>query len=208
MSVGAIETIKTNVPLEKTISIAFDRIRDAGIDRAALLFDLDWTPTMDVVSLIAFELERCDDLTSLTLIHPSAAMTFIASAIGLRIDRVQIRAQRSIHDDGEEEEDTDATASRTMFVMKQDENVEAFVRKSVAEAKRRIVRRFALVFDPRSVPPIELADVLAEELLHAGVKEVGLVHPGSALDTVVAALRLRVPEVKIAVARQSARKTE
>jgi hypothetical protein len=206
MTLGEIERIRASA-VEQALHDAFERLRDTGASRAALLFDLEWMPTMDIVGVVADELERCDDLSTLTLIHPSAAMTFIASAIGLRAERVEIRTQRSVHDDGEEEEDTDATASRTMFVMRPDDRAEDFARRSVVEAKNRLVRRFALVFDPKREPPLELADILAEELLHSSVKEVGLVHPSPALDTVVAALRLRLPQVKIAVARQPQRKT-
>lgn len=202
MTLGEVETVPANGPLDKAIAKAFDRIRDSGASRAALLFDVDWAPTMDVVALVAEELEKCEDLSTLTLVHPSAAMTFIASAIGLRIDRVEVRSQRSVHDDDEEEEDTDATASRTMFVMRSDEPADRFVRRSVLEAKNRLVRRFAIVLDPKRDLPLDLADVLAEELLDAGIKEIGIVHPSPTLDTIVSALRLRIPAVKIAVARQ------
>lgn len=208
MSLGALETIGTHRSLEKEIAAAFERLRDAGASRAALLFDVQWAPTMEVVAIIADEIERTDDLSALTLVHPSAAMTFIATAIGSRSDRVEVRAQRSVHDDGEEQEDTDATASRTMFVMRPDEPAEAFVRNSVVEAKKRLVRRFALVLDPKRDVPLAIADVLAEELLDTTIKEVGLVHSSETLDTVVAALRLRIPNVKIALARRPQKKTE
>jgi hypothetical protein len=173
MTLGEIEPVRADLPLDKALAAAFERVRDSGASQAALLFPLEWAPTMDIVAIVADELERCEDLTGLTLIHPSAAMTFIASAIGLRAERVEVRTQRSVHDDDDEEEDTDATASRTMFVMRPDDRAEAFVRKSVTEAKNRLVRRFALVFDPKREPPLELADILAEELLHGGVKRSG-----------------------------------
>ena len=198
----AVEPVSIREGVEAGLAQAFERLRDSAASAGALLFPIDWSPTMDIVLPIADELDRCEDLTALTLIHPSAAMNFIASAIGLRVDRVVVRTQRSVHDDGEEQEDTDATASRTMFVMRHDDRVDAFVRKSVIEAKRRLVRRFAIVFDANKELTLDLADILAEELLDSGIKEVGLVHPGGVLDTIVAALRLRVPHVKIAVARQ------
>jgi hypothetical protein len=92
-----------------------------------------------------------------------------------------------------------------MFVMERAERVEHFVRRGVREAQSRSVRRFALIFDATCVPTMEIADVLAEELLRSGgVREIGLIHPNASLETLVAALRLRLPAVRIAYANATA----
>lgn len=165
-----------------------------------MVFDPDWRPTMDVVDFIANELEECEDVANLTLVHPSSAMTFIASAVALRAPAVQVSAQRSVYDEAEDTA-ADATASKTMFVMGPGERVEHFLRRGVREAQSRAVRRFALIFDASCVPTMLIADVLAEELVRSGsVREIGLIHPKASLETVVAALRLQLPSVRVASA--------
>jgi hypothetical protein len=117
----------------------------------------------------------------------------------VRVPTVQITVQRSLHDEIEDEQ-TDATASKTMFVMERGELPEAFVRRAVAEARARVARRFALLFDANCSPSIELAEVLAEELTGSTVKEIGLIHPRAPLETLVALLRLRLPTIRVASA--------
>jgi hypothetical protein len=200
MDLGTVERVAANEPLAAALAAAFSRLRSAGTSNCAVVFHPEWRPTMDVVDLIAHELSETEDISNLTLVHPSSAMTFIASALGLRAPAVQIAAQRSIYDELEDE-NADATASKTMFVMAPTERVEHFVRRAVREAQSRSVRRFALIFDAACVPTMEIANVLAEELLRSGsVREIGLIHPKAPLDTLVATLRLRLPTVRIAYA--------
>jgi hypothetical protein len=198
MDLGTVERVATNEPLAAALSTAFSRLRGAATSRCALAFDPKWQPTMDVVDLITNELTESEDITNLILVHPSSAMTFIASALGLRTPAVQITAQRSIYDELEDDS-ADATASKTMFVMAPTERVEHFVRRAVREAQDRAVRRFALIFDASAVPSMDVADALAQELLRSGtVREIGLIHPKASLETLVAALRLRLPSIRIA----------
>jgi hypothetical protein len=205
MDLGTVERVATNEPLARALAAAFSRLRNSGAPRCALAFDPEWRPTMDVVELAANELSECLDIETLVLVHPSSAMTFIASALGLRVPTVTVSAQRSVYDELEDQ-DTDATASKTMFVMKRDEHIDHFVRRSVRAAQARALRRFALLFDGKCVPTMEIADVLAEELLRSGgVREIGLIHPSASLETLVAALRLRIPTVRIAYASATAR---
>ena len=204
MGLGTTEKIAIGEALASALSTAFSRIRSAGTSECAIVFDPQWRPTMDIVELVAAELNDCADVQSLTLVHPSSAMTFIASAIGLRAAAVQVATKRSVYDEVEDE-NVDATASKTMFVMAPGERVEHFVRRSVREAHSRAVRRFALLFDASCTPSIEIADLLAVELMQSGgVREIGLIHPRSSLDTLVATLRLRVPTVRVAYASATA----
>jgi len=205
MGLGNVENVDPNVPLAKAVETAFERVRAADASQCALLFDNRWVPTTDLVDIVASQLEESPDVQTLTLVHPSAAMTFIASAIGSRSRDVEVRAWRSVYDEPDDEV-TDATASKTMFAMHDGEALPAFVRRAVGEARSRIVRRFALVFHAKSVPSMALADLLAEELFQTGVKEVGLVHPTAPLDTVVAALRLRLPGVRVSFASKPKRR--
>jgi hypothetical protein len=202
MGLGTVVIVPPQEPLERALAAAFERFHSAEARAVALVFALGWRPTMDIVDIVLDHLARSGDIEVLTLVHPSAAMTFIASTIELRARGVSVRAQRSIHEDEDEDEHTEVTASRATFVMKPGQRFEAFVRQSVEEARARVVRRFALVFDASAPLPPHLTDVLAEELLHAGVREVGLVHPSASLETVAAALRLRLPSVRIALAKQ------
>ena len=204
MELGTIEQVAPSAPLAAALSDVFARLRSAGTSSGAVVFDPEWRPTMDVVDLIANELQDPGDLTKLTLVHPSSAMTFIASALGLRAPEVQVSARRSVYDELEDQ-NADATASKTMFVMAPGERVEHFVRRAVREAQSRSVRRFALIFDAAYVPNMAIADVLSEELLRSGgVREIGLIHPKASLETVVAALRLRLPAIRVASASASA----
>jgi hypothetical protein len=203
MGFGAVENISAGEPLDAALSRAFARLRAAGTSGCAVVFDAEWRPTMDIVELVSQELAEAEDIQTLALVHPSAAMTFIASAIGVRVPNVQISAQRSLHDEIEDE-NTDATASKTVFVMERGEHAEAFVRRAIGEARTRVARRFALVFDAGCTPSIDLADVLAEELMRSSVKEIGLVHPRAPLETIVASLRLRLPHVRVAFASGTA----
>ena len=199
MGFGCVENLAANESLAVGISRAFDRVRAAGTSSVAIVFDVDWRPTMDLVDLVSQELAESEDVQALALVHPSAAMTFIASAIAVRVPTVQVTAQRSLHDEIEDEQ-TDATASKTIFVMERGEAPEAFVRRAVAEARTRVARRFALLFDANCSPSIELAEVLAEELTGSNVKEIGLIHPRAPLETLVAMLRLRLPSIRVASA--------
>jgi hypothetical protein len=187
-------------PLATAVGTAFERIRSADVRRCALLFEVGWEPTMDLVEIVVSELERSDEIASLVLVHPSSAMAFIATAITLRMPSVVVAAQRSIYDDPDDDENLDATESKTMFMMTQDEPMPAFVRRAVAEVRLRVVHRFALILDERTTPGIELADLLVEELLGTAVKEIGLIHKHAPLDTVAAALRLRLPGIRVSLA--------
>jgi hypothetical protein len=203
MDLGAIEVVENKGPLDEAVASAFSRIRSAPPSTtAALVFDLAWKPTMAAVDVIARELAGCAGITTLTVVHPSAAMSFIASAIALRVPAVQVRAQRSVYDEEEDDdEQTDATDSRTSYFMRKTEALDTFIRRSFTEARTRRVRRFALVFEDGTVlSRMELSDLLAEELLNAGVEEIGLIHPSADLDTVAAAVQLRVPSVQVSVA--------
>jgi hypothetical protein len=199
MNLGCVERVSAKEPLSVALSDAFASFRDAGLAQCALAFDPDWRPTMDLVDLVASELaDGCEDISQLTLIHPSSAMTFIASALGLRAPSVHIVAQRSVYDE-QEDLSADATASKTMFVMGRDEGIELFLRRAVREAQARSVRRFALILDGSYVPTLDAVDVLAEELmLGGGVQEIGLIHPTASLDTLVAGLHLRLPTLRVA----------
>ncbi len=201
MGLGAVEQVSLDAPLASAIETAFDRIRSADANRCALVFDASWQPTMDLVDLVTKSIAESEELRVVTLVHPSAAMAFIASAIASGVRSVEVCAQRSVYDEPEDE-DTDATASKTLFVMAPTESIEGFVRRSVTEARLRVVRRFALLFDAKSVPTMNLAGVLAEELLQSGVEEIGLIHPGAPLEAVVASVRLRLPGVRVAYATQ------
>jgi hypothetical protein len=202
MAARAIERIGADERLEPAVERAFERIRSADAAHAALVFDVAWQPTMELVEVLVRALGDADEVRTLTLVHPSAAMTFIASAVGIRCTSVQLKTQRSVYDDDDEDEITDATASRTMFKMEDDERVDVFVRRSVTEARTRLVRRFALIFSEKAQLSPDLADVLAEELLHSGAKEIGLVHGSDVLETVADTLRLRLPDVRVALATQ------
>jgi hypothetical protein len=202
MSLGTVEHVSPDVPLAQAVEAAFERVRSSDATRCALQFDPNWHPTMDLVEVLARSIADSADIEVVTLVHPSAAMTFIASAIAARVNGVEVRAQRSIYDEPEDMK-SDATASKTMFVMTPTESIEGFVRRSVAEAQKRVVRRFALLFDGTSVPSMDLAGLLAEELLQSGVQEIGLVHPTAPLEAVVATLRLRLPNVRVAYASQT-----
>lgn len=199
MDLGTVEKVSSKVPLAAALAEAFARLRSAATSRCAVVFDHEWQPTMEVVDLIASELSETDDIATLTLVHPSSAMTFIASALGLKTRAVTITSQRSVYDELEDDS-ADATASKTMFVMDREERVDHFLRRAVREAQSRSVRRFALLFDAACVPSMLIADVLAQELQRGAVREIGLIHPKASLDTVVAALRLRLPAVRIAYA--------
>lgn len=202
---ATIEIVDGGQPLNKALAAAFAKIRTSGASQVSLLFDLGWRPTMDAVELVAREVAASKGITTLVLVHPSASMSFLASAIAMRVRPVEVRARRSMYDDeDEDEENTDATTSRTLFMMKKGDVLEDFVRRSVSEARSRIVRRFALVFEETTTPPtMDLTDYLAEELLNAGVEEVGLIHSNADLETVAAALRLRLPAVRISFAKKS-----
>jgi hypothetical protein len=203
MGLGFVTNVDADRDLREAVRLAFDRIRASARRSAALVFETRWQPTMDLVDIAEDCLVDSDYLEQLTLVHPSAAMSFIASMIGSRVETVSISAQRSIYDEPEVE-DTDATASKTMFTMARGEPIEAFVSRSVATARQRVLRRFALLFEKSSQPDISLAALLAEELLHSGVKEIGLIHPSASLDAMVAALRLRLPGVSVAYASKPA----
>jgi hypothetical protein len=198
----SIERIGADEPLELAVSRSFEHFRDAEASNAALMFDVGWVPTTDLVEMLAKEIAETDGLQSLTLIHPSAAMTFIASVVSSRCAGIKVDARRSLYDDGEDDEGTDATASKTLFMMAPHERHEAFVRRAVMEARTRIDRKFALMFDNSKPLPRDLADILFEELLHSGAKEVGLVYAGDGLDVIAASLRLRLPSVVIALATE------
>lgn len=204
MSLGKVERVDNESTLDEGIGAAFDRLGSSGATRCAIVFDVRWQPTMDVVDLVARRLDEAAQIEVLTLVHPSAAMGFIASALGLRVSRVQVHARGSVHAEPVEDENADLTASRTMFVMQPGERLESFVRSSVRSAGERVLRRFALLFDARAPVSMELADLLVEELMESGVRELGLVHPTQPLDTVVAALRLRLPAVRVQCSDRSA----
>lgn len=205
MTLGSVEHVSVNEPLPKALAVAFERLRSADASKCALVFDTSWPPTMDVVDLIAAELRASDEISSLTLVHPSSAMTFIASALGVRAPAVQVTAMRSVFDEAEDS-NADATASKTLFMMEPAESVHHFVRRAVREAQKRAVRRFALFFHASVEPTMQIADVLAEELLRSGaVREIGLIHPTASLETLVAALRLRVPAIRVAYASEKAK---
>ena len=199
MSLGTVEPVNPNLPLANAVEIAFDRIRSSDATRCALQFDPSWHPTMDIVDIVVAAIGGSADIETVILVHPSAAMTFIASAIAARVNPVEVRAQRSVYDVVEDMK-ADATASKTMFMMTSTESIEGFVRRSVAEAQKRVVRRFALIFDAQSAPSMNLAALLAEELMHSGVQEIGLVHPTASLEPLVATLRLRLPNIRVAAA--------
>jgi hypothetical protein len=200
MTLGNVEQVSVDEPLARALATAFERLRSSDASRCALVFDARWQPTMDVVDLIAAELTDCYEISVLTLVHPSSAMTFIASALGVRAPAVQVTAVRSVFDETEDS-NADATASKTLFVMEPTELVHHFVRRAVREAQKRAVRRFALFFHASVEPTMDIADVLSEELLRSGaVREVGLIHPTASLETLVATLRLRVPAIRVAYA--------
>lgn len=190
--------LRSGDPLDQAIARALAEIEDATAAR--FVFDLDWTPTMELVEILARELPEANSLRSLSLVHSSAAMTFIASAVAARCPEVDVHARRSLWDDGDEDETLDATASKAIFVMAPGERHDAFVRRAVSEARSHVNRRFALVFDQSRPLPPDLADVLFEELLHSGVKEVGLIYKGEDLTGVADSLRLRLPEIQVALA--------
>jgi hypothetical protein len=198
----AVERIGADEPLGLAVARSFEHFRDIEASSGALMFDIGWVPTTDLVEMLAKEIAETDGLQSLTLIHPSGAMSFIAGAVAARCNGVTVDARRSLYDDGEDDENTDATASKTMFMMSPGERYDSFVRRSVTEARARVDRRFALIFDNSRPLPRDLADVLFEELLHSGAKEVGLVYAGEGLDVVAASLRLRLPSIIIALATE------
>lgn len=195
------EFVSPNLPLPEAIAEALAKVSPDSDASVALVFDLNWIPTMDVVDHIARELLHLDALERLTLIHPSSAMAVIAVAVATRVPSVQVDARRSVYDEAEDEH-TDATASHTFFRMRSGEPIDGFVRRSVNEARTRAVRRFALVFDKDSRPNLTLADVLVEELVQSRVQEVGLIHPTIPLDSVAASLRLRLANIRIALSTE------
>jgi hypothetical protein len=201
MARDRVENVSATGPLSEALAELFRRLAMADDESVTLVFDVAWEPTMDVVGPLERGIEELPALETLTLVHPSAAMTVIASAVASRTDTVCVRTKRSLYDDPEDDE-VDATQSNTWFGMQANEPLEAFVRKSVAEAHARAVRRFALVFTPESRPTLALADVLVEELVQSGVKEIGLIHPSVRLDVIAASVRLRLASVKIAVATE------
>src|SRR4051812_6147835 len=62
MSPGTVELVEMDVPVELAITRAFDRLREAGSSEVALAFDASWHPTMDIVDLIADELNSPNDI--------------------------------------------------------------------------------------------------------------------------------------------------
>jgi hypothetical protein len=205
-SLGTVEIVALDQPLASAIEQAFERLRSAGSTRGALVFHTSWHPTMDVVELVAAQLTLEDDVKTLTLVHPSAAMGVIASAIASRVQElggggIVVESKRSIYDDPEDEH-TDATGSNTFFRMDPGESESAFVRRAVREARARAVRRVALILDRNAQPTMKLADILVEELLQSGVREVGLIHATAPLDAIASSVRLRLPAVRIALASE------
>jgi hypothetical protein len=197
MILGAVELVANDRPLAQAIEEAVERLRSIGDATVALMFDLSWRPTMDVVEPIARALSGSNAIRTLTLVHPSAALNFIAAAVGTRVKSVSVMSRRSLYDEDEDEQ-TDATESNTFFRMDPHEPLDAFVRRSIREARARAVRRFALVFDSRSRPTLALADTLVEELLQSSVQEIGLVHPAFRLDAIAASVHLRLSHVRVA----------
>jgi hypothetical protein len=198
MTSAALEFVSTTVPLAPAIADAFARLRESRQTETALVFDMSWHPTMDVVELIARELVASGGIQLLTLIHPSAAMSVIAAAIATRVESVSVTSKRSMYDE-DEIEDIDPTESKTLFSMDPGESLNGFVRRSVREARNRAVVRVALVFHKSSQPTMALADTLVEELVQSGVRELGLIHATTSLDAIAASVRLRLANVRIAL---------
>jgi hypothetical protein len=116
-----------------------------------------------------------------------------------------VLTKRSIYDEPEDEE-TDATESNLSFQMEPTDTLDRFVRTSIREAHARSAHRFALVFDADSIPTLSLADTLVEELLSTDTREMGLIHPTASLDDIGASVRLRLANIRIAVANERARR--
>jgi hypothetical protein len=193
-----VELISSRDPLPAAVDVACRRLRATSVTRATLLFDIAWNPTMEVVPLIEAGL-RGLSISELTLIHPSAAMAVIATALSARVPSLTVLTKRSIYDEPEDEE-TDATESNLSFQMERGDTLERFVRTSIREAHARAAHRFALVFHEDSVPSMSVADTLVEELLPTDTRELGLIHPNASLDAIGASVRLRLANIKIAIA--------
>lgn len=201
---AVVEIQARNEPLASVVHSAFEKLRASAAKSVGLDFDMLWRPTMDAVDIIARELADPGAITELTLIHPSSAMSVIAAALSTRVNGVTITAKRSIYDEPEDE-DVDATESNTLFSMGASESLEAFVRRSVRAVRARSAHRFALAFDKDCRPTLEVADTLVEELLQSDVRELGLIHPTIVLDAIAASIRLRLPNLRVAIG--SERKT-
>ncbi len=196
MSRERLEVVSAKLPLAEAIAKAFEGC--ANDTNIILLFENTWHPTMAVAEHIGEAMARLAAVETLTLVHPSAAMSVIAGAVSSRFPNVIVKSQRSLYDDPEDEA-TDVTASKTVFAMGPNEMMDAFVRRSVGEARTRSARRLALVFSPHCRPTLAVADVLVEELVRSGVEEIGLIHPTTRLDAIAASLRLQLPNVRVAL---------
>jgi hypothetical protein len=182
--------------LSDEVGTAFGEIRTQGRPEATLVFDLGWQPTIELVDVVAREVESTPFLRELFLVHSSAAMGVIAGALDARCIATSVVAKRSLFDDPDDEF-VEPTELKTVFQMTPKETIEAFVRAALAQVRSQGIHRFALVFDAQSQPTLAIADVLVEELIDTKVTEIGLVHGSTDLGAIASSIRLRLRGVTV-----------
>lgn len=71
-------------------------LKERGRSGIAVVFASESRPSTSLVDTISAALERDPFLAHLALVHPSPSLGFLASAIGLRLPRVRVRAYHSL----------------------------------------------------------------------------------------------------------------
>jgi hypothetical protein len=186
--------------LPSAIGRAFDTLGLSA--QGILVLPHHWRPTVEIVPLIVDAItEKTPALNALVLVHPSAAMSFIASSVSIKLPHVAVRSAPAIEDA------FDAGPSPVPVVtMRARETIEGFIRRGTAELRDRAVRRGVLVLADSANVGTALGDVLVEELLqNATLRAIGLVHPTANLEVPAASVRLRLPRAKIVTATDVAR---
>jgi hypothetical protein len=185
-------------PLDRDVATAFSEIRTQARPEATLVFDLGWQPTIELVEVVAAEIEKTPFLRELFLVHSSAAMAVIAGAIDARCIATSVVAKRSLFDDPDDEF-VEPTELKTVFQMRPEETIEGFVRAALKQVRVQAIHRFALVFDTQTEPTLAIADVLVEELIDSKVNEIGLVHGTADLGPIASSIRLRLGGVTVGI---------
>jgi hypothetical protein len=181
--------------LGSAVGRAFATLGDGP--RAILVIPHLWRPTVEIVPLIVEAAANRPALRVLVLVHPSAAMSFIASSVSIKLPKVTVRSAPAIEDAFDE-----GPSPLPIVSMTDREAVEGFIRRGTAELRDRSVRRGVLVLAAAANVGPSLGDVLVEELLqNATLRAIALVHPTANLDVPAASVRLRLPRARIVTAK-------
>jgi hypothetical protein len=196
-------------PLGQAVAAAFAELGH-DVRTAVFVFPAGCRPEASLVGLLASAASRCAALEAIVLVHPSAAMGFVASSLGLRLPALEVRRVRTTSELAATQSYGLAVPPRTVVVhMGVDEDADAFVRRAFQTLRERAARRGVIVFAHEAVLDGIVTEEIGRELAEsASVHRLALVHPTAALDHSAAAIAIRQPRVHVVTARDAEAATE